>query len=273
VRPIPKSTLFELCRNPSTVLEPFVMHAAPSRICSALVVASLLALAPRAFADAPVEADDDEEPAQAPPEPGEGTSRAAAPDMNRGALLVSFGTGLFAPAYSTLSALDLATALAPGVGFRGALGIGLSRHVSVELNGGYGLLSAGEACSTCSGNSLNVGVGLTYHLAQGLAFDPWASLGVNYRSMTIDDPGRSAVSGAGAYSGWDFARLSLGGTYYPVPFLGFGPYLDASFGGFRLLPDGRSSAGVYTFIDFGLRVTLDPLRPSKLPSKKVAFSY
>ncbi len=248
------------------------MHAAPRCTCSALVVASLLALAPCAFAETPSEPDADEEPVQAPPEPGEGLSRAAAPDMNRGAILVSIGAGLFAPAYDTLGAVDLTTALAPGVGFRGALGFGLSRHVSLDLNGAYGLLSAGESCSTCSGNSLSVGLGLTYHLAQGLAFDPWASFGVNYRSMTIDAPGRSAANGAGSYSGWDFARLALGGTYYPVPFLGFGPYLEASFGGFRLLPDGRTSSGVYTFIDFGLRVTFDPLRPGKLPSKKVGLS-
>jgi hypothetical protein len=248
------------------------MHTAPRRTCSALVAASLLALAPCAFAETPPDVDDDEEPVEAPREPGEGISRAAAPDMNRGALLVSIGTGLFAPAYDTLGAVDLTTALSPGVGFRGALGLGLSRHVSFELNGAYGLLSAGDSCSTCSGNSLSVGVGLIYHLAQGLAFDPWASFGVNYRTMTIDDPGRSAVKGAGAYSGWDFARISLGGTYYPVSFLGFGPYLEASFGGFRLLPDGRTNHAVYAFIDFGLRVTFDPLRPGKLPPKKTALS-
>lgn len=246
------------------------MHAAPRRIYSALIAASLFAWAPQVFAQTP---DDDEEPAEAPPEPGSGVARAAAPDLRRGAILASIGTGLFAPAYDTLSALELPEVLAPGVGFRGALGIGLSRHVSVELLGSYGLLSAGESCTTCSGNSLSFGVGLTYHLAQGLAFDPWASFGVNYRTMTIQDPARTAANGAGTYSGWDFARIALGGTYYPVSFMGFGPYLEASFGGFRLLPDGRSNGGLYTFIDFGLRVTFDPLRPGKLPSKKMAFSY
>jgi hypothetical protein len=249
------------------------MHAAPRRICSALVVASLVAVAPHAFAEAPTDSEEAEEPVDPPREPGDGQSRAAAPDLHRGALLISMGTGLFAPAYDTLGAIDLNTALAPGVGFRGALGLGLSRNVSLELGGSYGLLTAGELCTTCSGSSLSVGVGLAYHLAQGLAFDPWASFGVNYRTMTINDPGRTTANGAGDYSGWDFARIALGGTYYPVSFLGFGPYLEASFGGFRLLPDGRTNSGVYTFIDFGVRVTFDPLRPGKLPAKKVAVSY
>ena len=248
------------------------MAAAPLlRIPSALVAAALLVWAPQVFAETPP--DDEQEPPEAPREPGEGISRDAAPDLRRGSILVSLGTGLFAPAYDTLSAIDLTTALAPGVGFRGALGIGLSRHVSLEMLGSYGLLSAGESCTTCSGNSLSVGFGLTYHLAQGIAFDPWASFGVNYRTMTFNDPGRTAADGAGSYSGWDFARITLGGTYYPVSFMGFGPYLEASFGGFRLLPDGRTNSGVYTFIDFGLRVTFDPLRPGKLPPKKVALSF
>lgn len=240
---------------------------------SLLVAFALVASAPSAFAQTSSSADDDVEPVEAPPEPNEGLARSSAPDLRRGALLISVGSGLFAPAYDTLPALDLSTALAPGLGFRGSLGLGLSRHVSLELGGSYGLLSAGESCSTCSGNSLSLGVGLTYHLAQGIAFDPWASFGVNYRSMTFVDPGRSKESGAGTYSGWDFARIALGGTYYPVSFLGFGPYLEASFGGFRLLPDGRTNGAVYTFIDFGLRVTFDPLRPGKLPAKKVAISF
>lgn len=250
------------------------MLAALRRTCSVLVAAAVFIAAPHVFAETPPPVEDDEEePPAPPPEPGEGVHHGLAPDLRRGALLVSIGTGLFAPAYSTLAPVDLTTALAPGVGFRGALGFGLSRHVSMELAGSYGLLSAGESCTTCSGNSLSVGVGLTYHLAQGIAFDPWTSVGVNYRTMTFEDPGRSAANGAGTYSGWDFAKIAIGGIFYPVSFVGFGPYLEASFGGFRLLPDGRTNSGLYTFIDFGVRVTFDPLRPGKLPSKKVALSY
>lgn len=240
---------------------------------SLLMAALLVAWAPSAFAQTSTSPDDDEDPVEAPPEPGEGLPRGTAPDLRRGALLVSVGSGLFAPVYGPLTTVDLSTALAPGLGFRGSLGLGLSRHVVLDLGGSYGLLSAGDSCSTCSGNSLTFGFGLTYHLAQGIAFDPWASFGINYRSLTFVDPERSARNGAGTYSGWDFARIAVGGTYYPVSFLGFGPYLEASFGGFRLLPDGRSNGGNYAFIDFGLRVTLDPLRPGKLPQKKVAFSF
>lgn len=264
---------FALCPKRSPVLQPPVMLAAPRRFCSVLAAAALLAWAPHVFAETPAPDDDDEEPAEPPPEPGEGLAHPTAPDLRRGAILVSFGTGLFAPAYDTLPTLDLPTAYSPSVAFRGALGFGLSRHVSFEVAGSYGFLGAGESCSTCSGNSLNLGVGLTYHLAQGIAFDPWASLGVNYRTLTLHVPGGAAADGAGTYSGWDFARIALGGTYYPVSFFGFGPYLEASFGGFRLSPDGRTNPGVYTFIDFGLRMTFDPLRPGKLPPKKVAFSY
>lgn len=238
----------------------------------ALVVAALLAWTPQAFAEAPSE-DEEVEPPEPPREPGDGVTRDAAPDLRRGAILVSVGTGLFAPAYSTLPGVDLTTTLSSSVAFRGALGVGLSRHVSLEVLGSYGQLSAGESCTTCSANSFSMGLGMTYHLAQGLAFDPWGSFGVNYRTMTFIDPGRSAVDGAGSYSGWDFARIALGGTFYPTSFLGLGPYLEASFGGFRILPDSHSNGALYTFIDFGLRVTFDPLRPGKLPSKKVALSF
>lgn len=240
---------------------------------SLLIAAALVAWAPSTFAQTSASPDDDEEAVEAPPEPGEGLPRNPPPDLRRGALLVSVGSGLFAPAYGPLSTVDLSTTLAPGLGFRGSLGLGLSRHVSLDIGGSYGLLSAGDSCATCSGNSFSLGVGLTYHLTQGIAFDPWASFGVNYRSLTLVDPNRSAQNGAGTYSGWDFARIALGGTYYPTSFLGFGPYLEASFGGFRLLPDGRSNGGAYAFIDFGLRITLDPLRPGKLPPKKVALSF
>ncbi len=251
-----------------------MMFAAPRRLCSVLVAASVLALAPRVLAETPPSSEEGaQEPVEAPPEPNEGVARPYAPDLRRGALLVSVGTGLFAPAYGTLSGVDWTTTLGVGPGFRGALGFGIGRHVSLELAGSYGLLSAGESCTTCSGTSMTLGAGLTYHLAQGIAFDPWASFGVNYRTLTLIDPGRSAANGAGDYAGWDFAKFALGGTYYPASFLGFGPYLEASFGGFRFLPDSRTNAGVYAFIDFGVRVTLDPLRPGKLPPKKVAFSY
>lgn len=251
-----------------------MMFAASRRMCSVLGAFSVFALAPQVFAETPSSDDEGEvEPVEPPPEPGEGVARPYAPDLRRGALLVSVGTGLFAPAYGTSAGLDWTTALGVGPGFRGALGFGIGRHASLELAGSYGLLSAGESCSTCSGNSMTLGVGLTYHLAQGIAFDPWASFGVNYRTMTLTDPNRSAANGAGDYAGWDFAKIALGGTYYPTSFLGFGPYIEASFGAFRLLPDTRTNTSVYTFIDFGVRVTLDPLRPGKLPPKKVAFSY
>ncbi|HRI69730.1 MAG TPA: hypothetical protein PK156_36120 [Polyangium sp.] len=249
------------------------MLAALRCSCSVLVAAALLAWAPGAYADAPESEEGPEEVVQPPPEPGEGLPRSMAPDLRRGALLVSFGTGLFAPAYDTLPTLDLPTAFSPGVAFRGALGFGLSRHVSMEVAGSYGFLDPGESCTTCSGSSLNLGVALTYHLTQGIAFDPWASFGVNYRTMDLHIPGGRAADGSGSYSGWDFARIALGGTYYPVSFFGFGPYLEASFGGFRLGPDGRTESGVYSFIDFGVRVTFDPLRPGKLPPKTVAISY
>ena len=79
-------------------------------------------------------------------------------------------------------------------------------------------------------------------------------------------------NGYEGYSGLDFARIALGGTYYPTSFLGFGPYIEAAVGSFRLVPDDRTSSGVHAFIDFGLRVTLDPLRPGKVAATKATAS-
>lgn len=242
----------------------------PRRICSALVAASLVALASHSFAQTP--SDDDDEPYEAPPEPGAGTPRDYAPDLRRGAVLVTVGTGLLAPVGESIQDVALPGLVAPGLGLRAAAGFGLSRHLSLELMGTYGMFSAGETCVSCSGSTFGLGFGITYHLAQGIAFDPWASIGMNYRAMTIETSADSAIAGVGSYSGWDFARIALGGTYYPAPFVGFGPYLEAAVGTFRLLPDGRSGSGVHAFIDFGLRVTFDPLRPGKLAPQKATAS-
>lgn len=246
-----------------------------SRIGGALAAAFVLALAPRAALGQ--EAPDDAEGEEAPPEPGAGTPRPLAPDWRSGTLLLSVGGTYLAPLGSVAAGIPVSDRLAGGPAIAGSLGFGLSRHTSFQIQGTYGWLSGAEACPSCTGNTLSLGLGLTYHLVQGIAFDPWASVGVGYRTMTITVPevalGAEPVTGGGRYHGIDFARLSFGGDFYPHPVFGIGPFVEGAFGSYRVRPV-ESAPSVYAFVQVGLRLVLDPLRGGRIdPQRATARAY
>ena len=76
---------------------------------------------------------------------------------------------------------------------------------------------------------------------------------------------------------FDFARIALGGDFYPLPGVGFGPYLELDLGTYLDLPGGSTAtpggarddateASVYAFFGLGARLVLDPVsvfRPPK----------
>ena len=241
-----------------------------SRIGGALLAAAL-ACAPRAALgqERPQDADDDVE---VPPEPGAGTPRPPAPDWRRGTFLLSAGAGYLAPLGSVATGIAAGERVSGGLSVNGSLGFGLSRHTSFQIQGTYGWFSGAEACPRCTGNSLAVGLGLTYHLVQGIAFDPWGSVGVGYRTMNITVPaaagGAELLAGGGRYHGIDFARVAFGGDFYPHPVFGIGPYVEGAFGSYRIRPV-ESEPSIYAFVQVGLRIVLDPLRGGRVTPQRV----
>lgn len=230
-------------------------------------VAAVLVVAPLpALAQTPAPAPEDADEVEAPPEPGAGIPKPYAPDWRRGAFLLSVGGSYVVPLGAVASGVAAGDLVSGGPGVSLGLGYGLTRHVSFEIDGSYGMFGGGAACAGCSGSTLGLGMRLVYHLAQGIAFDPHASFGVGFRTSTIEAPegGAAPEFGVGRSQGIDFARFSLGGTFYPHPVFGFGPFLEGTIGSYRLRPDPATSPDIYGFFQVGLRVTLDPLRGAKV---------
>lgn len=236
------------------------------RFGQAFVAAALLLGPGYAFAEG-AEPADATNPPEEPLEPGAGTRRPAAPDWRKGTITLSASASYMAPLGELASGVAAADVLGGGPDFKGALGLGLSRHLSLEVQGSYGMLGGGATCSGCSGSTTSLGLGFVYHVAQGIAFDPWGSFGIGYRMADLAAPDGQTAPYAGSYKGFDFTRLALGGEFYPLPSLGFGPVLEAAVGSYRLRPDPTSVPSVYAFLSVGLRVTFDPLRGGRVSQR------
>lgn len=194
----------------------------------------------------------------------EGTPRAAAPDELAGKLIVRAGAELVGPVGSASHEAAMDDVAGVGLGAAGSVGLGLSRHTELSLQGGYAKLTAASRCTDCGGSSARVGAGLTYHLAQGVAFDPWARFGLAYRTTSLDTDGAKSraareVTG-GTYHGVDFAQLSFGTLWSPVSAFGFGPYAEMDLGSYLGRPDGASEASAYAFFTLGFQLQLMPSR-------------
>ncbi len=224
-------------------------------------------------------ADDDDDLTEA------GTPRSPPTDTRRGNVLASLHANWVAPAGSIATGAEVARLVSAGPSFGGTLGIGISRYVVLEASASYSLLAGADVCLACKGRSFDLGLGFAYHLAQGIAMDPWVSFGAGWRSstFTFDDPasdkdnpalvGVLPVASGRAYQGLDVARIALGADFYPVPKLGFGPFVEADFGTYLARPAptpkhgetvGPADAGgaTYAFFQVGLRIAFDPMRGS-----------
>jgi hypothetical protein len=240
--------------------------------------------------------EDDEDTAQAAP------PRPPAPDTRTGHLLLASRVGFATPIGRFIPGTAASDFAGPGVSIGGMLGVGLSRYAVLEVTGGSALLSGStsllgpNACAGCNGRSFDVGLGLSYRVAQGMAVDPWVSFGLGYRFATFSintdpktgmlplDPDTKQPANAPkpyTYQGLDFARIALGADFYPLPALGFGPYIEADIGtrtrgalgapGTVPPPPDNTTYGpaVYAFFHVGLRIALDPFR-SGSPSARPA---
>ncbi len=198
--------------------------------------------------------------------PEAGTKRPAGPDERSGHILIQGRAGYVAPFGSIATDLPASSVVVGGPALGVHLGLGLSRATVLDLSGDYAFLSPSARCDGCSGRSLDLGLGLVYHAAQGIAFDPWVGYGIGYRMATYE--GLAKIRSAdvafpdAAFHGLDFVRIALGGDFYPVPYLGFGPFLELDLGTFISRPEGFGQT-VYGFFQAGLRISLDPVpRPA-----------
>jgi len=150
---------------------------------------------------------------------------------------------------------NVATArgLGTGIGVGVDAGFGLSRNVVVGAWGNFVGYGNGDACSSCAGRSLAVGPFVRYHLLQGLRFDPWLSLGAGYRRINFENDAGSRQK----FSGVEWLNLQLGGDYYVLSGLGFGPYGSLALSSYNNRPSGSGSATVNTELSVGVRFLFD----------------
>jgi hypothetical protein len=210
--------------------------------------------------------DDDDDPEET------GTVRPRASDKLTNHLLLHGKVGVAFPAGSIAS--DVATSDVSGAGLTvgGGIGLGLSRYLALEATATYAMLAPQEGCVgsseaantlpgfSCKASSFDIGLGFAYHLAQGIAFDPWISFGAGFRMISISgasiSPTRTLIDES--FRGIDVARFTLGGDFFPLPWAGIGPYLDLALGTTIDRP-ADLNASLYTFFHMGVRVTFDPV--------------
>jgi hypothetical protein len=207
----------------------------------------------------------EEEEDEAGPEAG--AKRPAGPDERSGHILLQGRAGYSQPFGSMAAGQPVSEKVSGGFAFGGNIGLGLSRVTVLEASGSYALLSAAEGCNGCSGRSLDLGLGFVYHLAQGIAFDPWISYGVGYRRAVLTGSEGSAAGPTvsdSVFHGIDVARIALGGDFYPVSSFGIGMFAELDAGTYLSRP---GDATVYGFFQFGLRLALDPVpRGTRTPA-------
>ena len=230
--------------------------------------AALLGLAvPRAAsAQAPempsVEVIADEE---APP-PG----RPLPPDDRTGRVSAFAAAAVVVPGGDLGGGLTLAQVADAGLGGQAGIAVGITRHSALELHGQFFQLGASVECPDCKTQMFAVGLGLKYHAAQALAFDPWVRFGVGYRGLLVDGPLASIqrlVPDPGTFHAVDVASFSMGGDFYPVPWFGLGLFLSGDVGVMVSTPSADARGAVYGLFQAGIRIALEPQRkPVAAPS-------
>lgn len=214
--------------------------------------------------------------AEIEPEVGEGVRRPEGSDERAGHVYIRVGSGLEIPSGYARSGVPLVDVIGLGVGLDAAFGVGLSPHAEISVEGTYAWMLAASNCATCGGDHAAVNLGFVYHLARGTAFDPWMRLAMGYR--TVEYTGGLGAPTAlipGRFHGLDFMDLSLGGTFFPVPVFGLGPYFSANVGTFLARPEAEGLSGgarVYGFFQTGFRFEFDPVPRASTPKKTASAS-
>jgi hypothetical protein len=174
-------------------------------------------------------------------------------DTVGGHLAVGAIAGLAVPFGSADSSAKMSDLAGAGLYLGGDITYGVSRTV---MMGAYGevAMPAGQTCacrpswSSQSVSAIAAGPLLRYHLVQGTRFDPWMSYGFGFRRVS---------SGNDSFTGVDWARLQLGGDWYPSNRLGLGPVLETSIGTFFGSSGALESKTVNAQFTLGLRIVFD----------------
>lgn len=210
-------------------------------------------------------------------EVGAGTPRSAASDKLTNHLLLHGDVGVAFPTGSVAAGVPFSNVASSGLTIGGGIGLGLSRYVALDLGATYAMLSSPSGCPSCSGTSFDVGLGFAYHLAQGLAIDPWISFGVGYRSATlarvdVNAANETKTLADAAFQGLDLARIGLGGSFFPLPWAGIGPYVQLAVGTTIARPDPELTPAVYTVFHMGMRIEFDLMGRRSAPAPVDAAS-
>lgn len=206
-------------------------------LCSLLEVSALSAQP----SEPPSATDDEPEPVPVP----------AAADLLGGHPLLGLSGKLVLPFGELDDERSFGDRAGVGYGVAGDLGIGLSRSVELGVWGDYARYADDDDCPDCETTSFGVGPYLRYHLVQGMRFDPYLLLGVGYRSLTTSNQAFDETD-----AGLAWLKLALGGTWYALSQVGFGPYLELELATITDPPRGADPAVLGTFAA-GLRLQLD----------------
>jgi len=237
------------------------------RLLAALVTTSALTVATSAHAQqaAPTEPMGSDVPSR------EYGAKPIQPDSRTGHFYIRAGGDLEVPSGFLRSGVGINDVIGLGGGIDAQLGVGLSRHAEINVAGTYAFMQSAGHCPSCTGDHAAVNLGFTYHLVEGASIDPWARLGMGYRTGDYEASQRAGTtSGAplaflpGRFHGVDFADISLGATFFPTPSFGLGPFLAANVGTYvvRPAPAGIDSgaARAYAFFQIGAQIEFDPVR-------------
>lgn len=197
-----------------------------------------------------------QEPSEAPPAPvhdEEDEARESAPvppatDLLGGHPLLGLAGKVVIPFGELDTERNFGDRVDPGFGFAADLGIGLSRSVELGVWGDYIVYGDGDDCRDCETTAFGVGPFLRYHLVQGMRFDPFISVGLGYRSLTV-----SSDAGDESEAALAWGKLALGGTWYALSQIGFGPYLELEL---STLTDTPAGADPSVFATFGAGIRL-----------------
>ncbi len=138
-----------------------------------------------------------------------------------------------------------------GYGVAGDLGLGLSRSVELGVWADYVTYDSDEDCAGCEITSFGIGPFLRYHLVQGMRFDPFLMIGGGHRALTISSDGQKQTD-----SGLAWLKLGLGGNWYALSQVAFGPYAELELSTLTDTPEGSDPA-VFAHFSTGLRLHFD----------------
>lgn len=161
-------------------------------------------------------------------------------DTRGGHFLAAAGAALWVPMGRIESGVPMADLFGPSLALTLTLGFGVSRTTVAGLWGHFAPLSSASDCSKCDGQYFAGGPFVRYHLAQGIRTDPWISLGVGVRSLSVEQDGQSSQ-----YLGLDWLRLRFGGDFYPTSNFGFGPFIEWNLGNPITKSEGKLDGRVY----------------------------